>query len=121
MTSGTNADVRILVHLKVNASKRKVPQKVEMQQRSGEGREVHITTQHPHPFSLGGGGCAVTSGGFQLAGGVNPRAGLLWTLGIGLYPVLVLGRVLGSGVRGGFNSSLSVASAGSPSGDCGPE
>lgn len=52
--------------------------------------------QHPHPFSFGGGGCAVTTGGFHF--GVNPTwaaAGISCSLGMGLYPVLELGLDVG--------------------------
>lgn len=58
----------------------------------------YITTQQPQPpfFSFGGGGsCAVTTGGLHL--GVKAAGGGSCTLGIGLYPVPVLGDI-GSGL-----------------------
>lgn len=61
----------------------------------------HMTMQHPHPFSFFGFSWAETTGGFQLGLGVSPNGGVSCTLGIVLYPMLVFGRVTGSGSGSG--------------------
>jgi hypothetical protein len=43
---------------------------------------LYITMQHPHPFSFLFGGCAVTTGGFQLGLGFSPNGGVSCIFGI---------------------------------------